>query len=138
MLQEFLVFRKQTVTNTLKITELLILLYITQIFWRLFILQIFDKYFFGGPTKYVGQPIGGKQMFDQIFFFSYNNLDKVLLKKLFPTMNSYKIRIFNIENRKCANVRKRPCTGLWKWSIWLGNSILSNFYLRHLILGWIL
>ena len=43
-----------------------------------------------------------------------SNLDKVLQKKLFPTMNILKVRMFNIENRKCANVRKRPCTGLWK------------------------
>ena len=42
------------------------------------------------------------------------NLDKVLLKKLFPTKNILKVRIFNIENRKCVNVRKRACTGLWK------------------------
>ena len=35
------------------------------------------------------------------------NLDNVLLKKLFPTMNIYKVRIFNIENQKCGNVRKR-------------------------------
>ena len=42
------------------------------------------------------------------------NLDKVLLKKLFPTMNILKVRIFNIENKKCANVRKLACTGLWK------------------------
>ena len=35
------------------------------------------------------------------------NLDHILLKKLFPTMNISKVRIFNIENRKCANVRKR-------------------------------
>ena len=71
----------------------------------------------------------------QAFIF---NLDKISLKKLFPTMNIEKVRIFNIENRKCANVRKWPCTGLWKWFLWLGNSILSNFYVRHLILGWIL
>ena len=31
-----------------------------------------------------------------------------LTKKLFPTMNIQKVRIFNIENRKCANVRKLP------------------------------
>ena len=42
------------------------------------------------------------------------NLDKVSLKKLYPTIIILKVRIFNIENRKCANVRKRPCTGLWK------------------------
>ena len=42
------------------------------------------------------------------------NLDKVLLKKLFPTMNGYQIRKFNIENQKCTNVRKLACTGLWK------------------------
>ena len=65
-------------------------------------------------------------------------LDKVLQKKLFPTMNGYKIRKFNIENQKCTNGRKLACTGLWKWFLWLGNSILSNFYQRHLILGWIL
>ena len=35
------------------------------------------------------------------------NLDKVLLKKLFPTMNIEKVRIFNIEKRKCNIVRKR-------------------------------
>ena len=39
------------------------------------------------------------------------NLDKVSLKKLFPTINIQKVRIFNIENRKCANVRKRACSG---------------------------
>ena len=66
------------------------------------------------------------------------NLDKVSLKQLFPMMNIQKARVLNIENRKCANVRKRPCTGLWEWSSWLGNSILSNFYLRHLILGLLL
>ena len=63
------------------------------------------------------------------------NVEKISLKKLFPTMNIQKVRMFNIENRKCVNVRKRACTGLWKQSSWLGNSILSNFYLRHLILG---
>ena len=42
------------------------------------------------------------------------NLDKVSLKKYFPTINIEKVRIFNIENRKYANVRKRACTGLWK------------------------
>ena len=52
-----------------------------------------------------------KQSGAMVFIF---NLDKVLLKKLFPTMNILKVRIFNIENRKCTNVRKRPCTGLWK------------------------
>ena len=40
------------------------------------------------------------------------NLDKVSLKKLFPTIIILKIRIFNIENQKCANVRKRAFTGL--------------------------
>ena len=52
------------------------------------------------------------------------NLDKVSLKKLFPMMNILKVRIFNIENRKYANVRKRPCTGLWKW---LYMAVKSNF-----------
>ena len=42
------------------------------------------------------------------------NLDKVSLKKLFPTMNIKKDRMFNIENQKYANVRKLPCTGLWE------------------------
>ena len=42
------------------------------------------------------------------------NLDKVSLKKLFPTMNIKKVRVFNIDNRKYGNVRKLPCTGLWK------------------------
>ena len=63
------------------------------------------------------------------------NLDIISLKKLFPTMKIEKVRIFNIENQKYANVRKRACTGLWKCSHELGNSILSNFYVRHLILG---
>ena len=48
------------------------------------------------------------------------NLYIVSLKKLFPTMNIQKVRIFNIENRKCANVRKRPCTEMtllaWKFN----------------------
>ena len=43
-----------------------------------------------------------------VFIF---NLDKVSQKKLFPTINIQKVRIFNIENRKCANVRKR--SKLW-------------------------
>ena len=46
-----------------------------------------------------------------VFIF---NLDKLSLKKLFPTRNNKKVRIFNIENRKYKNVRKLPCTGLWK------------------------
>ena len=33
-------------------------------------------------------------------------------KETFPTMNIYKVKIFNIENWKYANVRKLPCTGL--------------------------
>ena len=44
-----------------------------------------------------------------VFIF---NLDKILLKKLLPTMNIKKFRMFNIENRKYANVRKLSCTGL--------------------------
>ena len=84
------------------------------------------------PTASIFHGIWIKQS-SAMFFIS--NLDKVSQKKRFPTMNGYKVMDINIENRKCANVRKRPCTGLWKLFLWLGNSILSNFYVRHLILG---
>ena len=69
-----------------------------------------------GPTASIFYRIWITQSVAMVFIL---NLDKVLLKKLFPTINIQKVRIFNIENRKCANVRKQPCTGLWKLLIWL-------------------
>ena len=71
------------------------------------------KQYFGlnGPTASIFYGIWIKQSVGMIFIF---NLDKVSLKKLFPTINIQKVRIFNIENQKCANVRKLSCTGLWK------------------------
>ena len=64
-----------------------------------------------GPTASIFYEIWIKQSVGMIFIF---NLGKVSLKKLFPTINIQKVRIFNIENQKCANVRKLSCTGLWK------------------------
>ena len=62
-----------------------------------------------GPTASIFYRILITQSVAMVFIL---NLDKVSLKKLFPTINIQKVRILNIENRKCANVRKRPCTGL--------------------------
>ena len=53
------------------------------------------------------------------------------------TVKKLEVRIFNVQFWK-PKVHERKKTGLWKWFLWLGNSILSIFYLRHLILGSIL
>ena len=53
----------------------------------------------------LGRRVGGGITKSGAMVFIFN-LDKVLLKKLFPTMNIKKVRIINIENQKCANVRK--------------------------------
>ena len=51
-------------------------------------------------------------MVPMLFIF---NLDEVSLKKLFPTMNMNQEMFSNISYKECAYLRKRACTGLWKW-----------------------
>ena len=64
-----------------------------------------------GPTASIFCGIWIKQSVAMVSIF---NLDKVSLKKLFPTMNNKKVRNINIHRTKRAYLRTRACTGLFK------------------------